>query len=332
MSGLLRFHGSEALLSQSQNIHGGIGIAIHGKTAHRTQMPPIRQLLLGAALLPVRAVAASRTVLRSVSRVDGKYLTTGAFSLRRENGTKLRPGGVRDGFRQAVIAKHILDAQFFNSNNAETVDDPPRVLMAKVMPSIADTLMNTRNDFTGFLPSVGAALLFRQLSLCFGKRLLFLAEEAWVYDALSIGEGRESLETNIDTDGFLGVREKLRFDLLAETSEPFVIDPPHGTGFEFPPGLSVEFGLDLPNFGQADRAVSDLETIVLSKSDAVVLAFAFEPGKAWCFAFLYSLEERLKREFHTMRHILEHLAINRFEFGVIFLPFRQVRLLGEVSH
>ena len=147
MDGLLRFHGSDALLSQCECVtrqcecvDGSIGVAVYGQAAHRTQMPPVRQLLLGAAFQPVRAVAAPGTVLRGVSRVDGNDLTPGTFSLRREDGTKSRPRGVTDALGKTVVAEHIPDAQFFDSDDAETVDDTTGVLMAEIVPSVPDAL------------------------------------------------------------------------------------------------------------------------------------------------------------------------------------------------
>jgi len=149
MGWLLRFHGSEALLSQSEYVDGGVGIAVYGKPAHRTQVPTVIQLLFGTAFPPVRAVAAPRTILTCVGRVDGNYLTPSAFSLRRENQAELRPGGVCNRLGKAVIAEHSLDTEFFDGNDSEAVDDAPRILMAEVMATVSDALMDARNDLSG---------------------------------------------------------------------------------------------------------------------------------------------------------------------------------------
>lgn len=47
MAWFLRFHGSEALLSCSQYADGGVGVAAHEKSGHRTQLPPTEEFLLG---------------------------------------------------------------------------------------------------------------------------------------------------------------------------------------------------------------------------------------------------------------------------------------------
>ena len=154
-------------------------------------MPPVRQLLLGAPFQPVRAVAASRAVLRGIGRVDGKYLTTSTFSLRRKNRTKLRPCGVTDALGKAMIAEHIPDAQFFDGDDAEAIDNTACVLMAEVVPPVADTLMDTRDDLARLFSLTAPTLLLREFALCFGEGLLFLAEEARVLDELAVGQGRE---------------------------------------------------------------------------------------------------------------------------------------------
>ena len=49
MGWLLRHTCGETVLSYSLDIYSGISIAVYRQTAHWTQMPPVRQLLLGAA-------------------------------------------------------------------------------------------------------------------------------------------------------------------------------------------------------------------------------------------------------------------------------------------
>ena len=118
------------------------------------------------------------------------------------------------------------------------------------------------------------ALLFGKFALCFGKSLFFFAEEARVLDELAIGQSGESFQANVNTDGLIGRRQVFGFNLLAEAGEPLAIDAANRAGFEFAPRLAVEFGLHLPDFGKANGAVTDLETVVLRERDAIVLAFA----------------------------------------------------------
>lgn len=231
-----------------------------------------------------------------------------------------------------MVAQHSLDAQFLDSDDAEAVDDAPRVLVAEIMAAVADALMDTRNDLAGLLPSTAPALLFCEFALCFRQCLFFLAEEARVSDELTVGECGEGFQANVNADGFLGWRQRSGPDLLAERGEPLAVDAADGAGLEFAPRPAVEFGLHLPDLGEADAAVSDLETVVLRVSDAVVLALPFKTREARSLAFGDPLEERLERQLDAVNHILQNLTVDRFEFGVAFLPGGEIRLLREVTH
>ena len=227
-----------------------------------------------------------------------------------------------------MVTEHIRDAQFFDSNDAETVDDAPCVLMAEVMPSVSDALVNARDDFASFFALTTSAFLLGQLTLCFGKSLFIFAEKAWVFEELAVGKGRESLQPNVNADGFLGRRQVFGFNFLAKAGEPLAVDTANCAGFEFAPRLAVEFCFHLPNLGETDGAVADPETVVLRKSDTVVLAFAFEPGEAWGIAILHAVKESVEGKVNAVRDILQDLTVDGFEFGVALLPLRQVGLLS----
>ena len=58
--------------------------------------------------------------------------------------------------------------------------------MNEIVATVADALVYTRDDLTGFLPLTASALLLRQLGLCFCQCLFFFAEEAGVLDVLAV--------------------------------------------------------------------------------------------------------------------------------------------------
>ncbi len=107
---------------------------------------------------------------------------------------------------------------------------------------------------------------------------------------------------------------------MAETGEPLPVDSAYSAGLELTPRLAVEFGLHLPDFSEVNRAVSNLETVVLREGNAVILACAFESGKAWGFALFYSIEECLERQFDAVNDILEDLTVDGFDFGMVLFP------------
>ena len=165
-----------------------------------------------------------------------------------------------------MVTEHIRDAQFFDGDNAETVDDAPCVLMAEVMATVTNALVNARDNLASLSAFLAPALVLREFALCFGKSLLFFAEKAWVFEELAVGKGRESLQANINADGFLGRRQVFGFNFLAKAGEPLAVDAPNRAVFEFAPRPAVEFGFHLPNLGKADGAVADPETVALHKS------------------------------------------------------------------
>ena len=142
-------------------------------------------------------VPAPATHLRGVGRIDSHDQTTSTFSLIRQDGTKHRPGSVRDRLGEAVVFDHALDVEFLDGNHAVAVDQPSGGLMNEIMAAVTDTLVDTRNDFAGFLiililsltaPTLLLLILhFRQFALCFRQCLFFFAEEARVFNVLAIG-------------------------------------------------------------------------------------------------------------------------------------------------
>ena len=100
-----------------QHVDSGVGVSVEACTTHRAVVPTLREFLL-------RTVAALVAVLRRVSRVDFHYLTTGAFSLVRQDGAEHRPGRIRNAFCKAVVLDHAFDVQFLDGNQAVPVDEP----------------------------------------------------------------------------------------------------------------------------------------------------------------------------------------------------------------
>ena len=221
-----------------------------------------------------------------------------------------------------MITEHILDAQFFNGNDAEAVDDTPRVLVTEVMPPITNALMDTRYDFTDFLAFTAPAFLFGEFALCFGKRLFFLTEESRVVNKLAIGESHKGFQPNVNTDGFIGERKVIGLDLLAERGKPLTVDATDSATFDFAPRLAVEFGFYLAEFRKLDGAVTDLEVFALRIGDAVILSCTFNTWETRGFAFLHAVKKGIEGKVNSVRDILQDLTVDLFEFGMVFLPGR----------
>ncbi len=96
-----------------------------------------------------------------------------------------------------MITKHILDSQFFNGNHAEAVDQAAGGLMNKVMATVPDALMDTRQNFVCFLAFRASLLGFGLLPARLCQCLFVLAEEARVVHELAIGQGKERVQPGV---------------------------------------------------------------------------------------------------------------------------------------
>ena len=113
--------------------------------------------------------------------------------------------------------------------------------MAEIVTPIADALMDTGDNLTGFLSLTAPAFLPCEFALRFGERLLFFAEEARIFEEFAIREGSKGFQTNVNANGLRGRRQAFDFDFLAEAGKPLAIDTANGAGFEFAPRPAVKF-------------------------------------------------------------------------------------------
>ena len=129
--------------------------------------------------------------------------------------------------------------------------------MDEVMTTITNTLMNTRQNLIGLAPCIGA---FRGLSLLapsFSKCLFVNAKELRIGDKRTVAESRERLDAEVNADGFLGRRQRLRLIIAREASEPFTRLTANSAGFDLSENMTVQFSLNLTDLGQeTDRSCS----------------------------------------------------------------------------
>ncbi len=129
------------------------------------------------------------TVLTCIGGVDGNHFTRDAFSLQREDRTEHGSGSIGNRLGEAVVLDHAFDVEFLNSDHAEPVRLPAGGLMNKVMPSIANSLMDARQNLVGFTPFAASLLGLGLLPACFCQRFSSLSDEAVTRDAFSCLRG-----------------------------------------------------------------------------------------------------------------------------------------------
>src|SRR5258707_14150044 len=101
-----------------------------------------------------------------------------------------------------------------------------RLPLRKRLPQAA---VQIRYSLADFSPNLA---FLRKISLSLHKSRLVLAEESWILDKLTIGEGGELFETNINADLFIGCWQRFCFDFTAEAGKPFFALTPNGAGFD----------------------------------------------------------------------------------------------------
>ena len=88
------------LLSQPQNVQGGVVIAVEAGPTLRAEMPADRQTF-------VDQDAAARTSLAGVGRRNHFHSLPGACSLESEDGEESRPPSIADALGEVVVPDHV---------------------------------------------------------------------------------------------------------------------------------------------------------------------------------------------------------------------------------
>jgi hypothetical protein len=106
---------------------------------------------------------ATRTALAGVARVNRYHLTASLFRFARQGQYKLTPRRVSNRLRKTVVFEHVRDAQVFDGDHPEAVNQLAGRLVREVAATEADPLVNTRNRLPSSRPFGGALLLLGEL-------------------------------------------------------------------------------------------------------------------------------------------------------------------------
>jgi hypothetical protein len=122
-----------------------------------------------------------------------------------------------------VIVYHPVHFQIFNRNHTISVDNAPAVLVREIVPAPPNSLMHTSHNFTP-LSAFGRTLrLLGEKALRFSQSLFLHPEEAGVLNLLSGRESSERLETNINTDLFIGHGQRRGFPVARDCGVPLPV-------------------------------------------------------------------------------------------------------------
>ena len=139
-------------------------------------------------------------VLRSESRVYLRNYPAGTFSLTGQHSAEHRPRRIGNRLSEAVVLNHALDIQFLDGNQAVLIHETPCRLMHKIMTTIANPLMDTRQNFVRFMAGTASLCRFCLPPSRFGECLFIPAEETWVGNKRAIRECGKLVQANVDTD------------------------------------------------------------------------------------------------------------------------------------
>ena len=178
--------------------------------------------------------------------------------------------------------RHILDVEFFESNQPIAVDDLSSHLMNKIVPTVTNTLVDTRDHFSRLttqilLLSRSGMFAFVEFVLRFPQSLLVLAKELRIVEELSLGKSGELFNPNVDAYLLLRGGERLGLDFTGETGKPFPRLSPYGAVFGYSRQRSMNNSFNVSNLGEGNGLfVEPHAIVVLFPGEAIVAAFAFE--------------------------------------------------------
>ncbi len=117
-----------------------------------------------------------------------------------QQGHKLSPAHIRDGFAQGGMLNHVLDRKTFYADRLVFTDQACRKLVQEVRTSVSDPGMETGHLAPRLVAILRAFFLFRVSALRFGQFLFIFLKETRVANHLSIGEGHKRFQAQVNAD------------------------------------------------------------------------------------------------------------------------------------
>lgn len=192
--------------------------------------------------------------------------------------------------------------------------------MDKVMPAILNAFMDTRDNLASFMPLFRAFRLLGEFALSFGKRLLFVSEEARIVDERTVGESRKLLKSNVYADHFPGIGKKVWFDFTGKANIPFAILPADGAGLDLADDRAVKLDLNRTDLGELDFVLRYRPT-GLRIGERIVPVTAFEAWIAGILSGFHSAKKRLEGEINTHGDVLKNLGVDTLKLSPRFSEY-----------
>lgn len=259
-------------------------------------------------------LTAAATHLARVARIYLHHTTPGTFSLVRCELDKLTPRRIRDGFGEPRVLEHPANVQIFKYDNSKAVEEFATFWMSKVAPLVA---------LWRAFPS-GAQFL---LSLC--QSLFFNAKEFRVSDLFTIRQHGKRFQPAVNTRCICRGRQWFWLTLDTKAREPFA---------RRTAGDSQRLYLAFNGAVQLDFHLADFRELQLARLESkaglevrdAVSSARTKARKARFLANFESAKEGVKGFFQSSEDVLQHLRVNRAEFGANALDFGQLNSLRVI--
>ena len=124
--------------------------------------------------------------------------TTGACCLIGRDPHKLTPGDISNRLRQTRIQHHVGNMERFKCQHAMCIDQFPGFLVAKIVASVGDALMNMRDHFSTLCPRWCALGSLGQTALRLRQGLFISPKEMGVSDMFPGTQGSKAAQADID--------------------------------------------------------------------------------------------------------------------------------------
>ena len=254
-------------------------------------------------------------------------LSSSTLSLIGQHTQKHSPRRISDMFSETMITKHTPDVKGLNADETILINEYSTLLVHEISSLISNLDVTLSNLITGF-PTIHRTLLFpAQSPLKFLQPMLGFDEKARIADRVSVAQGGEVLQPNINSDLVVGMGMFCfnGFKFTGEYSKPLTSPITfNGHGLEFTSRQPMEYERYVAYPGDMQPLIRENLKPGLRIRDA--LNPLPEPGKPNLNPLTLLLLLNPPKEMfigfrESVSTILENLGVDLYKLRIMFLHF-----------
>lgn len=240
--------------------------------------------------------------LRGSCGIDFDHFSTSFFRFVGKHIKERRPCRVINiSIKCLLVAHHLFGLKIFNKNQTEPANKFAAEFMQKVLPLIADFVMQFGKRRAGF-----AAAFFRMLLLQVFKFYFALLKVFGVVDQLPVTGGDKGFDSHIQADFFGADRQWLLRHIFTGKAnvKPVKLTLDDG-GFDFSFNRPVAFYSNCADILDVQFAgFFESAAVTISVWDRVKTLLTFKPWKTGSFTSLYSFKKSFKSDIQPTQDLL----------------------------